>query len=128
VAAAEWVARAESVARVASAARAAPAAAPIRARRKRWASATWASIATEPVGSTWAASDCRTLSQYRRTRPERMQNMLDVPEKRRRRRTQRLRVDLQVDVSHESEHNFYSDLTRKSCGLFVRTSALRRLG
>jgi uncharacterized protein (TIGR02266 family) len=59
-----------------------------------------------------------------------MQNMLGVPEKRRRRRTQRLRVDLQVDVSHESEHNFYSDLTRNaaSCGLFVRTSALRRLG
>ena len=56
--------------------------------------------------------------------------MLGTTEKRKRRRTQQIPVDLQIDVSTESEHNFYTDLTRNvaSGGIFVRTSALRHLG
>src|SRR5215831_10641264 len=61
-----------------------------------------------------------------------MQNMreLAIPSKRRRRRTLQIEVDLQIDVSVESEHNFYTGVTRDlaRCGLFVRTSALRPLG
>jgi uncharacterized protein (TIGR02266 family) len=55
---------------------------------------------------------------------------LGVAHKRRRRQTLQIHVDLQVDVSTESEHNFYTDVTRNLAkgGLFVRTSALRHLG
>jgi uncharacterized protein (TIGR02266 family) len=54
-----------------------------------------------------------------------------TPEKRRRQRnTLRLRVDLQIDVSLESNHNFYSDMTRSVArgGLFVHVPALHPLG
>ena len=59
-----------------------------------------------------------------------MQNMLSASPKRRRRPTQRLHVDLQIDVSGDSEHNFYTGVTRNIAngGVFVRTSALRHIG
>ena len=59
-----------------------------------------------------------------------MQYMLSASPKRRRRPTLRLHVDLQIDVSTESEHNFYTGVTRNIAngGVFVRTSALRHIG
>ena len=52
-----------------------------------------------------------------------MQFMLGTTEKRKRRRTLQIPVDLQIDVSTESEHNFYSDLSRNVAAQFGSASA-----